>query len=103
MPLAAPVSTTAVTNSPTVMLVNTSAATFTASSYNRDFVITNGGTATIYVGSFTAVTSATGFAVVPGQQLLYQGPLTGQNSLYAVTAAGTATVYVGQGSVVSVI
>jgi hypothetical protein len=87
------------------VLINTTAGSFTVPSgnYLRDWVITNGGTATIYVGSFTVVTAATGFAIAPGQQLVYQGPLSGQNSVYGITSAGAATAYVGQGSVVSVI
>ena len=68
--------------------------------YARDLVLTNGGTATVYVGSFTAVTAVTGLAIPSGQQLVLQGPV---ESVWGITSAGTATMYVGQGSVVSVI
>ena len=69
-------------------------------SYQRDLILTNGGTATVYVGSFTAVTAVTGLAIPSGQQMVLQGPT---ESVWGITAAGTATMYVGQGSVVSVI
>jgi hypothetical protein len=68
--------------------------------YARDLVLTNGGTATVYVGSFTAVTAVTGLAIPSGQQLVLQGST---ESVWGITSAGTATMYVGQGSVVSVI
>ena len=69
-------------------------------SYQRDLVLTNGGTAAVYVGSFTAVTAVTGLAIPAGQQMVLQGST---ESVWGITAAGTATMYVGQGSVVSVI
>ena len=69
-------------------------------SYQRDLILTNGGTATVYVGSFTAVTAVTGLAIPSGQQMVLQGPT---ESVWGITSAGTATMYVGQGSVVSVI
>jgi hypothetical protein len=69
-------------------------------SYQRDLVLTNGGTATVYVGSFTAVTAVTGLAVPSGQQMVLQGST---ESVWGITASGAATMYVGQGSVVSVI
>ena len=69
-------------------------------SYQRDLVLTNGGTAAVYVGSFTAVTAVTGLAIPSGQQMVLQGPT---ESVWGITSAGTATMYVGQGSVVSVI
>jgi hypothetical protein len=68
--------------------------------YQRDLVLTNGGTAAVYVGSFTAVTAVTGLKIPAGQQLVLQGPT---ESVWGITASGTATMYVGQGSVVSVI
>lgn len=68
--------------------------------YARDLVLTNGGTATVYVGSFTAVTAVTGLAIPSGQQLVLQGPV---ESVWGITSAGTATMVVGLGSVVSVI
>ena len=69
-------------------------------SYQRDLILTNGGTAAVYVGSFTAVTAVTGLAIPAGQQMVLQGST---ESVWGITAAGTATMYVGQGSVVSVI
>lgn len=68
--------------------------------YARDLILTNGGTATVYVGSFTAVTAVTGMAIPSGQQIVLQGPT---ENVWGITSAGTATMYVGQGSVVSVI
>jgi hypothetical protein len=68
--------------------------------YQRDLILTNGGTATVYVGSFTAVTAVTGLAIPAGQQMVLQGST---ESVWGITSSGTATMYVGQGSVVSVI
>ena len=68
--------------------------------YQRDLVLTNGGTATVYVGSFTAVTAVTGFKIVSGASLVLTAAT---ESVWGITSAGTATMYVGQGSVVSVI
>lgn len=68
--------------------------------YQRDLVLTNGGTATVYVGGFTAVTAVTGFKIASGASLLLTGAT---ESVWGITSAGTATMYVGQGSVVSVI
>lgn len=94
MPLAAPATVVG-------PFSTTSTVLYTApTGYQRDLVLTNGGTATVYVGSFTAVTSVTGLAIPAGQQLVLQGPT---ESVWGITSAGTATMYVGQGSVVSVI
>jgi hypothetical protein len=71
--------------------------------YQRDLVLTNQGTATVYVGSFTAVTSATGTAIPAGQSLIMQGPVTSGNFVWGITSAGTATMQVGLASVYSVI
>ena len=69
--------------------------------YQRDLVLTNGGTAAIYVGSFTAVTAVTGIKVAYyGATLLLTGPT---ESVWGITSGGSATMYVGQGSVVSVV
>lgn len=97
MPLAAPA--TAVGPFSTSSAILYSAPT----TYQRDLVITNGGTATIYIGSFTAVTAVTGLAIPAGQQTVLQGPVTAGNFVWGITSAGTATAYVGLGSVVSVI
>ena len=79
----------------------TSTVLYTApTGYQRDLVLTNGGTATVYVGGFTAVTAVTGFKIASGASLLLTGAT---ESVWGITSAGTATMYVGQGSVVSVI
>lgn len=66
--------------------------------YARDLVLENRGTATVYVGSFTAVTAVTGLAIPSGQRMLLQGPT---ESVWGITSAGTATMAVGLGSVVA--
>ena len=68
--------------------------------YQRDLVLTNGGTAIVYVGGFTAVTAMTGFKIASGATLTLTGAT---ENVWGITSAGTATMYVGQGSVVSVI
>lgn len=68
--------------------------------YQRDLILTNGGTAAVFVGSFTAVTAVTGLKIPVGQTMLLAGPT---ENVWGITAGGTATMYVGQGSVVSVI
>ena len=70
--------------------------------YQRDLILTNGGTATVYVGGFTAVTAVTGFKIASGASLILTGAT---ESVWGICASGggTATMYVGQGSVVSVI
>ena len=81
---------------------STSTVLYTApTTYARDLVLTNGGTAGCYVGSFTAVTAVTGLLIPAGQQLVLQGST---ESVWGICGTGsTATMYVGQGSVVSVI
>ncbi len=79
----------------------TSTVLYTApTGYQRDLILTNGGTAAVYVGGFTAVTAVTGFKIASGASLVLTGAT---ESVWGITAAGTATMYVGQGSVVSVI
>ena len=68
--------------------------------YQRDLILTNGGTAAVYVGGFTAVTAVTGFKIPAGASLVLTGST---ESVWGITSAGTATMYVGQGSVVSVV
>ena len=68
--------------------------------YQRDLILTNGGTAAVYVGGFTAVTAVTGFKIPSGASLVLTGST---ESVWGITSAGTATMYVGQGSVVSVV
>ena len=94
MPLAAPATVIGPFSTSSTVLYTAPTA------YQRDLVLTNGGTATVYVGSFTAVTAVTGLAIPSGQQLVLQGST---ESVWGITSAGTATMYVGQGSVVSVI
>jgi hypothetical protein len=96
VPLVAPYTAASITTSSAILY---SAPT----TYQRDLVITNGGTATLYIGSFTAVTAVTGLAIPSGQQMVLQGPVTAGNFVWGITSAGTATAYVGLGSVVSVI
>jgi hypothetical protein len=97
MPLAAPATAVSCTTT------NSSILYSAPTTYQRDLVVTNGGTATIYIGSFTAVTSVTGFAIPAGQQMVLQGPVTAGNFVWGITNGGAATAYVGLGSVVSVI
>lgn len=78
----------------------TSTVLYTApTTYARDLVLENQGTAAVFVGSFTAVTAVTGLEIPSGQRILLQGPV---ESVWGITAAGTATMAVGLGSVVSV-
>jgi hypothetical protein len=79
----------------------TSTVLYTApTAYQRDLILTNGGTAAIYVGGFTAVTAVTGFKIPAGASLLLTGAT---ENVWGITSAGTTTMYVGQGSVVSVV
>ncbi len=68
--------------------------------YQNSLILTNGGTAAVYVGGFTAVTAVTGFKIAAGASLVLTGAT---ESVWGITSAGTTTMYVGQGSVVSVI
>ena len=68
--------------------------------YQRDLVLTNGGTAAVYVGGFTAVTAVTGFKIASGATMILTGST---ENVWGITAGGSATMYVGQGSVVSVV
>ena len=79
----------------------TSTVLYTApTAYQRDLILTNGGTATVYVGGFTAVTAVTGFKIASGATMLLTGAT---ENVWGITSSGTTTMYVGQGSVVSVI
>ena len=73
--------------------------------YQRDLVLTNAGPGPVYVGSFTAVTSATGILIPAGQSLVMQGPVTSGNFVWGITSAATVTttVQVSLSSVYSVI
>ncbi len=92
MAIAAPYTSTAVTTSVVTLYTAPTA-------YQRDLILTNGGTATVYVGQGT-VSSTQGLPLPSGQTLVLMGST---ENVYGITAAGTATMYVGQGSVVSVI
>lgn len=73
--------------------------------YQRDLVITNAGPGDVYVGSFTAVTSATGILIPSGQSLIMQGPLTSGNFVWGITSASSVStsVQVGLATVYSVV
>lgn len=105
MPLAAtPLTTATITAAGTV----TAYSVPSTATYFRDLVLTNGnagtGTAfTIFVGTGSgSVSSAAGFGIPAGQQMVLQGPLPASTLIYA-TCVSAATLVVGQGSVVSVI
>ena len=94
----------------TVASVTTTAGTIwtTAAGYTRDLVITNGGTATVFVGMGTTnvATSVASFAVPSGATLvLCDGAIPTSTPVTAIYGASGATgnVSVGYASVVSVI
>lgn len=74
----------------------------------KDLVISNTGTATMYVGG-ASVTSSTGIPVNPGGYILlgsYLATVTASSAtgdLSAITSAGTTSALVGLSSVVSVV
>jgi hypothetical protein len=84
----------------TCTTTNSSVLYTAPTAYQRDLVLTNGGTAAVYVGGFTAVTAVTGFKIPSGATVLLTGAT---ENVWGITAGGSATMYVGQGSVVSVI
>lgn len=87
----------------TKVSVNTSGtvAVYTApAGYTRDLILTNGGTAAVYVTSGATANTSNSLQIPVGQTVVLMGPV---ESVVGVTAAGTATMYVGLGSVVSVI
>ena len=87
---------------------STSVYTTSASAYQRDLVITNGGASTCFVSAGTGVSSASttvSFAVPSGQQLVLQGQVPNTTILYgfaAASPAGGLNISLGWGSVVSV-
>lgn len=85
------------TASGTVAIFSTSALTGTL----RNLTIFNTGTISAYLGGGTAVTSATGLPLSPGQQVLIEGTVP---TLYAVTGSGalTTTIVAGLATVASV-
>lgn len=93
----------------TISPANNTAVTVTSSvtqlytaptGYSRDVVVTNAGTAVIYLGGSVMATTATQYLALPvNQAILLQGQT---ENLYAITGAGVATAYVGLASVVTV-
>ena len=97
---------TAVTFGTVSTSVYTTAAA-TVSSYLRDMVLTNSGTATVFVAFGTAATSAltaSSFAIpTGGSVVLTQCQVPNGGIIYAQGGGSPATLSVGYGSVVSVI
>ena len=97
---------TAVTDAATT---STSVYTTSASAYQRDLVITNGGASTCFVSAGTGVSSASttvSFAIPSGGQLVLQGQVPNSTILYgfaAASPAGGLNISLGWGSVISVI
>lgn len=88
---------------------STSVYTSSATAYNRDLVVTNGGASTCFVAVGPAVTAAasTGsFELPAGQSIVLMGQLPASSKVFAiqpVASAGTLNVSLGWASVVSVI
>jgi hypothetical protein len=79
-------------------IYTTSAATAASFGYARDLVVTNGGTATVFVGLGTAnvATSVASMAIPAGGTLiLTQCQVPVSSPLSAITGAGTVSVSVG--------
>ena len=90
-----------ITNTPVAVTTSVTTLYTAPTGYFRDVVVTNGGTAVIYLGGSVMATTATQYLALPVNQSML---LCGQSeNLYAITSAGTATAYVGLASVVSVI
>jgi len=92
----------------TTATVTSSAAQFTVSStgYFRDLVITNAGTANVWVGlgsGLTAAATTSSFQIPTGGSLvLTQCQVPSSGKIFAISS-GTTSVSIGWGSVVSVI
>lgn len=93
----------------TATSVSTSAVqlyTVPSTGYNRDLVVTNAGTVTVFAGLSTSGTVATSVASfqIPGggSVVLTQCQVPAGAVLSALTGAGSGYVSVGYGSVVSV-
>ena len=88
---------------------STSVYTTSATAYQRDLVITNGGASTCFVSAGTGVSSASttvSFAIPSGGQLVLQGTVPNSTLIYgfaAASPAGGLNLSLGWGSVVSVI
>jgi hypothetical protein len=90
----------------TVATVTTTAGTVftTASGYTRDLVVTNSGTATIFVGvgASNVATSVASFGIPAGGTLvLTQCQVPTSQPVTACTGAGSSSVSVGYGSLVN--
>jgi hypothetical protein len=87
---------------------STSVYTTSATGYQRDLVVSNGGASTCFISAGTGVTSASttvSFAVPSGGQLVLQGLVPNSTILYGFAAAlpaGGLNLSLGWGSVVSV-
>jgi hypothetical protein len=87
---------------------STSVYTTSATGYQRDLVVSNGGASTCFISAGTGVTSASttvSFAVPSGGQLVLQGLVPNSTILYgfaAASPAGGLNLSLGWGSVVSV-
>ena len=92
----------------TTATVTGSAAQFTVSStgYFRDLIITNAGTANVWVGlgsGLTAAATTSSFQIPTGGSLvLTQCQVPSSGKIFAISS-GTTSVSIGWGSVVSVI
>lgn len=88
------VSATAVTNSSTSIYTTVAA---TVSSYLRDLVITNGGTASVFIGfGGTAAAVASSFDIpAGGTVVLTQCQVPNATKIWGITSAGTVPVSVG--------
>ena len=88
---------------------STSVYTTSATAYQRDLVITNGGASTCFVSAGTGVSSASttvSFAIPTGGQLVLQGQVPNSTIVYgfaAASPAGGLNISLGWGSVISVI
>lgn len=73
----------------------------------HDVTIVNTGSVTVYLGSFSAVTAVTGFALKAGQQVTVQGfTATSGNAageIWGITSSGTGACSAGLASFPSVI
>ena len=90
----------------TVATVTTTAGTVftTAAGYIRDLVVTNSGTATIFVGvgASNVATSVASFQIpVGGSLVLTQCEIPTSVPVTAIAGAGTGSVSIGYGSLVN--
>jgi hypothetical protein len=86
--------------------VTTTAGTVytTAAGYKRDLVVTNSGTATIFIGmgASNVATSVASFGIpTGGTVVLTQCQVPASTPITACTGAGSSTVSIGYGSLVN--